>query len=516
LVDSTFANGKKMTRNVSGSNHLFVRNTINQNTDTAAALQIADANGGDGDRIRILQSNCFESEDDAVTQTLTVEDHDFTTDGYYVKVYAEKTWDIVDPIWSVVTTNRSKLLFTTNNDNSVNEKFSLSLTVQEPNGTAISSATTYVFEGLLNNNLPSANRQVTSGGGTASSNILTRTFTWDGVSTGLTTVTYGDFALRVYKYTKTPFVGSLTVTSALTSVITLITDPAITEATAATAITNGSGIVVEKHATGETDPRPLTVMHYDGGSGTVPAIGNTITGGTSGATGVVVSVTGTATEAYIALETRNATAFTNNETLSKTGGGWSALADISGGGSSFYETYTWLVDCNNLDLTVVYDYLAARMAENPVTAAFEKVIIWGENQQSQLLYSSQDGFVTERNTALAQGVWLANYGAGTVAYFTADDGTQFIPPAQYAFSLTGLVAGSEVRIYNSSTGDEINGTESSGTSFTHTYTYTGDINIYAVIFHLDWKDIRLTGLTLSNSDQSIPIQQQTDRVYSNP
>lgn len=51
--------------------------------------------------------------------------------------------------------------------------------------------------------------------------------------------------------------------------------------------------------------------------------------------------------------------------------------------------------------------------------------------------------------------------------------------------------------------------------FDYTYTYSTDINITVIVFHLSFKEIRLD-LVLSNSSQSIPIQQNTDRVFSNP
>jgi hypothetical protein len=50
-------------------------------------------------------------------------------------------------------------------------------------------------------------------------------------------------------------------------------------------------------------------------------------------------------------------------------------------------------------------------------------------------------------------------------------------------------------------------------SFSYTYTYTTDINITVVVFDLFSKDIRLTGLSLTTTNQSIPIQQNTERNY---
>lgn len=96
------------------------------------------------------------------------------------------------------------------------------------------------------------------------------------------------------------------------------------------------------------------------------------------------------------------------------------------------------------------------------------------------------------------------------------DGDTNTPPVSVNFGFTGLIADSELRIYQTSNNSEIDGTESSGTTFTYNYQYTVDIGVYVVIFHLDYRPIRLTGLTLTNSNQSIPIQQVFDRVYDNP
>jgi hypothetical protein len=89
--------------------------------------------------------------------------------------------------------------------------------------------------------------------------------------------------------------------------------------------------------------------------------------------------------------------------------------------------------------------------------------------------------------------------------------------ASATVELTGLKSGSEVRAYlgtNPATATEIDGVESSGTSFTFSQSYGGQAG-YIVIFATGYKDILLP-ITYSGSNQSIPIQQQTDRVYSNP
>ena len=53
-------------------------------------------------------------------------------------------------------------------------------------------------------------------------------------------------------------------------------------------------------------------------------------------------------------------------------------------------------------------------------------------------------------------------------------------------------------------------------SYSYSYNYTVDTPVIVVVFHLQYKDVWLTGQSLLNSDQNIPIQQITDRVFLNP
>ena len=80
---------------------------------------------------------------------------------------------------------------------------------------------------------------------------------------------------------------------------------------------------------------------------------------------------------------------------------------------------------------------------------------------------------------------------------------------------------SEVRLCDSDVpdgtpGQEIDGVENSGTTFSHQYIFGGNQNVHVIIHHLDFIWQRIDGLVLGNTDQSIPIQQQTDRNFSNP
>lgn len=151
-----------------------------------------------------------------------------------------------------------------------------------------------------------------------------------------------------------------------------------------------------------------------------------------------------------------------------------------------------------------------------VEKEYEDLVIWGAGQRALPLSLGLNGWETYRVNS--QGVWLANRGAGTVAFMTANDGTQYTPPSQYTFTLTGLKPNSEVRIYtDTATPVEIGGTENSSTSFTYNFQYRGsDVDIYVVVHHVDYEYIRINNLTLSNSNQSVPISQRPDRNFLNP
>lgn len=86
--------------------------------------------------------------------------------------------------------------------------------------------------------------------------------------------------------------------------------------------------------------------------------------------------------------------------------------------------------------------------------------------------------------------------------------------ASATVTLTGLVAGTEVRAYlgtDPATATEIDGIESSGTSFNFSQSVAGQQG-YIQVFNVAYQPVRLP-ITYSGSDVSIPIQQITDRNY---
>jgi hypothetical protein len=93
--------------------------------------------------------------------------------------------------------------------------------------------------------------------------------------------------------------------------------------------------------------------------------------------------------------------------------------------------------------------------------------------------------------------------------------------ASITHTLTGIISGSEVTYVSKSESDapiEIYHVESVGvggtTSYTYNYEYDRTVNIY--ISNLGYQWLNLEDLTLSNSNVSIPVQQQEDLYYYNP
>lgn len=109
-------------------------------------------------------------------------------------------------------------------------------------------------------------------------------------------------------------------------------------------------------------------------------------------------------------------------------------------------------------------------------------------------------------------------GSNPLTYEITGGGSSVTINTPVTFELTGLQTDSEVRIYTDlgggEAGTELTGVESSGATFEYLYSYGGDQAIVVVIFHMDYLPLRLF-LTLTIDDQSVPVQQNVDRVYEN-
>lgn len=100
----------------------------------------------------------------------------------------------------------------------------------------------------------------------------------------------------------------------------------------------------------------------------------------------------------------------------------------------------------------------------------------------------------------------------------ADRAIQYpITEAPYTYELTNVVTGTEVVLFDSSN-TEIDREVLSGTTYTYNYTWNSDDGDSTGNYILLWKDDQvaqiISGITLGAADQSIPVSQQEDLVYS--
>ena len=83
------------------------------------------------------------------------------------------------------------------------------------------------------------------------------------------------------------------------------------------------------------------------------------------------------------------------------------------------------------------------------------------------------------------------------------------------FTVSDIVAGSEVQIRRTSDDALLAFVESSGTSLDYSYNYGGDTPVYVIVQKLTHKWRRFNS-TLLSTDRSVPANQQTDPDYANP
>ena len=129
--------------------------------------------------------------------------------------------------------------------------------------------------------------------------------------------------------------------------------------------------------------------------------------------------------------------------------------------------------------------------------------------------NAQTGFKLELEITTGTG----NTAAITSVYVLTNS-TTTAQDYQYAlenptFSVTGLQAGSEVRLFKTADMSLLGGVESSGTSESFTYPWDANVSAYLVVLALGYQNIRLP-VTLTSAGLSVPIQQVIDRQYLNP
>lgn len=195
------------------------------------------------------------------------------------------------------------------------------------------------------------------------------------------------------------------------------------------------------------------------------------------------------------------------------------------GNGAGLRPYEVVIDCSGETVATLYEYLKYIVRYDSTGTTYQ---VQGDDGQE---YRNASGTTwTDVKTSPfgtfagdsfygARGVFIENMDAGDITKYQLidSDGEVQSPPIQYSIVLTGLVPGTEIRMYSGATDpkiDEIAGIESSTDTFSYQYTYVSDIDIDIVIHAIGYVYIRLYDFTLTNANSSLPIQQQVDRWYS--
>jgi hypothetical protein len=285
-------------------------------------------------------------------------------------------------------------------------------------------------------------------------------------------------------------------------------------------------------------------LDYASETGTVN-IGDEVTGSTSGATGYITNKNTGGTYATLNnvqgtfIATENATIggnSLNNITVTTITSPKQSPLGTFAGGRFFGAPGVYLTNVPGTDLNN-YEVIAddgVTYAE-PVQVTFTLTGIQTDSEiriYNNDLTTTRDTEITgiENSESVLQSATIINGGTGYSVNdkLTLTGGTFSTAAILNVDTIDGGVITS-VSIDNPGAGYTDNptvptahtgGTGSSATfngtfrgSFSYTYTYTTDINITVVVFDLFSKDIRLTGLSLTTTNQSIPIQQNTERNY---
>jgi len=403
------------------------------------------------------------------TENITARDVAFVNNVDNIIINSNKTWYLINPVWTITSYNDALFNWLTTTSNYVYDQRSIDAVVQEADGTKIQNANVLIYENTTLGDL--VLETYTDANGVAAG-VFTLYY-----HTGSATTTYGGHALRVDCWLYSPFIATQISTESFDSVVVLSTDTAIDETTQATALSNGSGI------TWNEDANPSSIIEFEGGTGTL-SVGNTVTGGTSSADGIVTKIIeGNSVAGIVHLKSRDANDFSGTEDLGN-GAGWSATLV-----SASQQDFSIWVDGVTKSMQIIYDYFAALTSETTLSANGELIHEWGRDSQGRALIVGVSGFSTERS--YSKGIFVTNYGVGTIEYFTDDAGVTWSPAATVTLEVNGVKTGVEPTNYvrchieADTGGDEVVGTilmnEKATTSYgaagfykaTEAYSYTG-------------------------------------------
>jgi len=393
-----------------------------------AADTVQVTSGTNIDVFQLANAAGFTTADDSVTETLEVRNCTFVGNSANVLIHNDKTWNFVNPIgW---TADSTYIDFQVDSNNEVNLLGSVDVLTQEADGTAISGARVYIWDQATDDLVHELD---TDGLGQTSADVLLEQYTFPG--SVFTTTSGGPHALKIFKHTFSPSVGTINPTGGLDLTNTLVTDSNISETSTTQALSDGSGI------TYTTNTNPTSVIEFTGGAGTL-SVSEIVSGQTSLASGTLVQYeSGDSSAGTVYLNTRNGNDFSNGETLTD-GADWTAAYT-----ASTQQDFTWEIDANSKTMQVLYDYQSAKLEEDVLDAIFEQVVEWGRASEG-FMFIADGGDAWRTRRVNSEGVFVSNRGSGSITLFTADDGTTFTPPQSYTFTVRNIRPNSEVRLYN--------------------------------------------------------------------
>lgn len=474
--------------NGSQENHLFnmdVKNHKIYGKGGTSEIVRVDA-GTVSDGLILSNVETIDTVADILSETITLEKLTLINVPSYFTVRQNKTINLISAIWDV--TSYTQLTWPgTATGNELNDRKAVKTTVKQADGTLLQNAVVVVHE-------DTQGLGVTVEENTDVNGYAESSFIYLKHATNSVTTTYGGHAVRVDKWRYFPFIATQDSTEDYIKDTIIGIDSGVVQTVQATALTAGSGV------TWNEDTNSSSIIKFTGGSGgTIGlAVDDTITDGTTGATGIVTEIVqGDGVAGTIHLKTRNTTAFSvGTATINNGADGWTATLTAA----SEQRFAIWL-DGNNTSYQVQHDYWAAKSSENTLSTDGKNLHQWGRDQQERVLYKLGNNFYTER--AYGKGVFIIGTSAGTVDYFTDDAGGTFAPDVSITITVGANVSlnGAEIRIYDldnipaGSLGTELAGVESNVGA---TYQFSANAA------NLIWIQIMLDGYVEFGQEYTIP------------
>jgi len=408
--------------------HLYDAELVNSGIGgLAATTEIVRVNAGTiANGLSLADIDTLDTVADTAAETIELEGVVFSGVTDLWNIRQNKTINMIDPIWDATVYTDFTWVGTTTG-NVLNDRRSIKVTVQTSDGTKLSDALVNVYENTQSDDL--VLELVTA----AVTGFVEDSFIYLAHATNSSTTTYGGHALQSNKWLYLPFVAAQVSDEKFNGVIVLNPDNNIVQTTQSTAIAVGSSV------TWNDDTNPSELFNFTLGSGTL-AVGMILTF-TSGATGTITeALDGDSVAGIIHLKDRNATAITNGDTFSRTGGTAGTFSGTYTNDSK--QPFSIWIDAATITYQALYDYIAAITTETTLGATGELVWEWCRSAQTQAFYSTGSTFLTERSNG--KGIMIVNSGGGTLDYVTDDAGAQWSPPAVITIRVEGVSEGAAV------------------------------------------------------------------------